>query len=167
MSKREFYTGVGSRKTPKSILKEMTDLARTLDPFYRLRSGHADGADIAFEKGARRPEIWLPYPNFNGSNAEYFPCSEASYIARQYVPKWTSLSQAVQLLFSRNVHQVLGADLKTPSKFLVCWTPDGKEVGGTRIALFVARDKGVPIRNLFNVDPGDIVAEFVKTGRDG
>ena len=26
---------------------------------------------------------------------------------------------------ARNVHQVLGADLKTPVKMIICWTPDG------------------------------------------
>ena len=34
--------------------------------------------------------------------------------------------------------QVLGLDLKTPSKFLICWTPEGKEKGGTATAIKLA-----------------------------
>jgi len=49
----KFYTGVGSRKTPLSILKVMRKLGYKLAiDGWMLRSGGADGADSAFEKGA-------------------------------------------------------------------------------------------------------------------
>ena len=49
----------------------------------------------------------------------------------------------------RNGYQVLGYDLKTPSKFLICWTKDGKETGGTAQAMRIAKDYKIPVYNLF------------------
>ena len=52
------YTGIGSRKTPKDILDVMVDIARKLEQrLYCLRSGGAEGADMAFESGVRS-EYW-------------------------------------------------------------------------------------------------------------
>lgn len=49
----KYYAGIGSRNTPADILDLMTHLARRLDSRgYTLRSGGADGADAAFERGA-------------------------------------------------------------------------------------------------------------------
>ena len=47
------YAGIGSRKTPIKILKEMTKIANFLNKKgYILRSGGAIGADKAFENGS-------------------------------------------------------------------------------------------------------------------
>jgi hypothetical protein len=55
---------------------------------------------------------------------------------------------------ARNVHQVLGEDLKRPVKMIICWTPDGsldgkgRDSGGTGMALRLAADYPVKIFNL-------------------
>ena len=47
-----FYTGVGSRKTPKDVLELMVKIAiKAAQNGYTLRSGGAEGADKAFEHG--------------------------------------------------------------------------------------------------------------------
>ena len=45
----------------------------------------------------------------------------------------------------RNVHQVLGYDLETPTDFIVCYTKDDKDQGGTGQALRIAYDRTIPI----------------------
>jgi hypothetical protein len=50
----------------------------------------------------------------------------------------------------------LGGDLKTPSSFLVCWTPNGEDVGGTRTAIVLARKNNIEILNL------GIVEQFIR-----
>lgn len=52
-----FYTGIGSRETPQEIQNLMFKIAQKLDSKYILRSGGADGADLAFEKGSSKKEI--------------------------------------------------------------------------------------------------------------
>ena len=65
-----FYTGIGSRKTPKTILKLFTEVAIYLSKQgYILRSGGAKGADQAFERGAAKKEIYLPWRNFENNKS--------------------------------------------------------------------------------------------------
>lgn len=152
------YTGIGARKTPSGILLTMTSIARLLDrQGYTLRSGAADGADSAFEEGVSliTPEIYLPWENFGKSKSKFTsPKHEAYLIAEKYHPAWKKLSRAGQKLMARNVHQVLGWDMRTLSDFVVCWTADGKASGGTGQALRLAKACNIPIYNLFN--DGDV-----------
>ena len=63
---------------------------------------------------------------------------------------------AAQALMARNVHQILGSDLRSPVDFVACWTPDGCEsegersrtTGGTGQAIALADRWGIPIYNL-------------------
>lgn len=157
-----FYTGIGSRETPKDILKTMTQLAKDLDLIgYTLRSGGADGADDYFERGATRKEIYLPWKMFNNNPSPLFKVSqEAIALASEHHPAWDKLKDPVRKLMGRNATQVLGLELDTPSDFVVCWTPDGCEshlkrtaaTGGTGLAITIASKRGIPIYNLANVD---------------
>jgi hypothetical protein len=116
----KYYTGIGSRVTPKVVLDAMEIIGNHIAIHdYALRSGGANGADAAFESGCDQiqgpKEIYLPW-------------------AKKF--------------HSRNVHQVLGRDLKTPSDFVICWTADGGFSGGTGQALRIADDHGIPIFNM-------------------
>ncbi len=149
-----FYTGIGSRETPTNVLAQMTYLAKLLAEYrYTLRSGGADGADTAFENGSTLKEIYLPWPKFNDNKSHLFsPTQEAFEIAKTIHPVWDKLSIGAQKLHARNIHQVLGKDLKTPSEFLVCWTKNGKESGGTATAIKLTKLHNIPVYNLFNPD---------------
>ena len=46
------YAGIGSRQTPPNVQNIMRQVAKELEKKgYKLRSGHAKGADLAFEQG--------------------------------------------------------------------------------------------------------------------
>jgi hypothetical protein len=151
-----FYTGVGSRKTPPSICAKMTTIASLLyDKGLVLRSGGAAGADSAFEKSVLVPsmkEIYIPWKTFENRhnptdiNCEYSPA--AMEIAKTIHPAWHKLERWGRRLHARNIHQVLGRTLDTPSQFLICWTPGGGIVGGTRTAILIAFKHEVPVYNL-------------------
>lgn len=142
------YAGIGSRKTPKNILDQMTALADQLAKCgWTLRSGGAKGADTAFEQGASKKDIFLPTGDIP---------DEAFEIAAKYHPTWGGLKSYVKRLHARNVQQILGANLECKVKFVVCWTPDGaetettKETGGTGQAIRIANAYFVPVFNLAN-----------------
>ena len=156
----KYYTGIGSRETPPHIMRDMVRIASTLrNHGYTLRSGGADGADSAFELGCgEQGEIWIPWDGFNGrrnSIHQTFPSKDiflrSQEIAKAIHPVWDKLRDGARKLHSRNVLQVLGADLQTPSKFLICWAPieDGKITGGTATAWNLAMKLGIPCYNLF------------------
>lgn len=146
----KFYTGIGSRQTPFAVLRIMQRTAKNMNTVgYTLRSGGAAGADSAFEKGAgNKKEIYLPWLGFNGNESTLLPTDEAFEMAAKYHPAWKNCDERARKFHARNCHQVLGHDLKTPSKLIICWTLAGKDGGGTGQALRIARAYNIPIDNL-------------------
>lgn len=150
------YAGIGSRRTPPEVLELMTKIGRRLaQRGWLLRSGGAVGADQAFFKGAwsvrGATEIYLPWPGYEGQRegvALYRPHPEAFRIAEQFHPAWGKLTEGGKKLHARNVHIVLGCDLSSPVRFIVCWTPGGKLSGGTAQALRIGQALNIPIVNL-------------------
>jgi len=153
-----FYAGIGSRKTPNHILKSMEKIAWAMaEAGLTLRSGGADGADLAFENGCDKAggikEIFLPWEGFNENESKLFtPSQEAYDIAREYHPYWETMKETTRRIMARNVHQVLGLDCMTPVSFVVCWTPDGGASGGTGQAIRIAEAGGISVINLYNND---------------
>ena len=144
----KYYTGVGSRKTPQSILSVMIQLAKKLETEgWTVRTGDAQGADHAFRSATKKHEI------YTASHCT----SESMKIAQSYHPRWESCSEYARKLHGRNIFQVLGIDLNKPSSFLICWTPDGCtshrernfRTGGTGTAISVADAYKIQIVNLY------------------
>jgi hypothetical protein len=69
-------------------------------------------------------------------------------------------------LMARNMYQVLGQDLETPTSFIVCWTKDGKASGGTGQALRVAKKYNIPIFNLYNENAAAELYNHIKNIKD-
>ena len=146
------YAGIGSRKTPKDILIKMEQISKKLSELgYTLRSGGAIGADLAFERGSSKKEIFL-------SNDA---TKDAHDLTSKFHPAWGSLDSYTKGLHARNAMIILGRELNDPVEFGVCWTPNGKIMGGTGQALRIAEDKGVKIYNLFIEKDLKDLREFV------
>lgn len=158
-----YYTGIGSRKTPEDVLFSMFCIAKELgDRGMTLRSGGADGADAAFERGAREADIMLPWQGFNSHSSNlYVPdhyqrrisgygktLNRAVKTAEHIHPRWDNLTDSGRRMHIRNVWQVMGTEMSYLSRFVVCWTPNGEEVGGTATAIRLAKQIGVPVFNL-------------------
>ena len=150
------YAGVGSRRAPGDVLQlaELTAEALALKG-WTLRSGHAPGADQAFERGAgRKAEVYLPWPTFEyGEPLEADlivdrPHPRAYELAAEHHPACDRLSRGARALHARNMHQILGRRLDDPCRFVLCWTPGAAETGGTGQAMRAARACGMPVYNL-------------------
>lgn len=146
-----FYAGIGSRDTPARIQTHMTNLAAALSfKGYTLRSGGAEGADKAFERGASSAEIYVPWVKRNDPINYLTPPDEAwaASIAEQFHPAWVNLTSTIKKVIARNTCQVLGRGPDGPkSKFVLCWTPGGKHVGGTSQAIRIANAYNIPVFN--------------------
>lgn len=152
----KYYAGVGSRQTPKWMCEFMTDVAEYLErKGYILRSGGAEGADTAFEKGASyRSQI------FTAGKDQYFPMWTDVFVDH-FHPAPDRLKPFSRKLMQRNALQVLGTDGNTPVEFVVCWTKDGKFSGGTGQALRISDYYNIPIYNLYYNDVYEKIKEKV------
>ena len=168
-----YYAGIGSRKTPQDVLNVMEQLGSVFArKGFILRSGAAEGADAAFEKGCNlaqgKKEIYIPWAKFNNSESElyYENLPElAQEIAFEYHPNLYKCTYGVIKMMTRNSCQVLGKDCKTPSNFIVCYcTVDNKGnfEGGTGQALRVAKAYNIPVFNLFYKEELNKLKNFIK-----
>lgn len=151
-------TGIGSRQTPESVCALFQEMgAEALERGWWIRSGHADGADYAFEQGAlHHCIVYLPWVGFNrektvlGTATSQPLRDEVLKIVYKHEPYAKDLSDGVKLIKSRNIYQVLGVDLKSPSDVVVCWTEEGEVVGGTGLAIKIAQANKIPVVNVGN-----------------
>lgn len=162
------YTGIGARETPESILKPMRGVAKYLaSEGYLLRSGGAQGADQAFEEGCDlvkgEKTIYLPYCHFRGNlSPNYGTNLAARQMAKLFHPNWTMVGDNGRDFLGRNCYQILGDDLKSPTDFIICWTPDGKTVGGTGQAIRIAEHYHIPIFNMGSMSLDEIQEAIFK-----
>lgn len=164
-------TFVGSRKTPTRVVDEYQNLAQILvENGCIVRSGNAQGFDQTIAKvPVENREIYLPYANFgtqlkNYQNVfvpktEFANWNEAVSIVKKLHPN-KNLTDIQLLYLARDVYQVLGKDLQTPSDLIICWTEDGasqpheltRKTGGTAMALRVAFHYNIPVMNIKSND---------------
>jgi hypothetical protein len=134
----------------------MVELGRMMaEDDWTLRSGHADGCDMAFEQGCDqvggKKEIYLPKKGFNGSDLpfkplgpEYYDLAGRYYNIKQGQPPyptaadnevWMGRPEWSQKFHARNTQQIFGELLDSVTDTVVCYTPGGKWKGGTAMAL--------------------------------
>lgn len=151
----KYYTGIGSRATPEYLKFKIAEIAKTLEESgYILRSGGAKGADTYFEESVvsdKNKEIYLPWKEFNNNTSNKYNITNNAYtFAAHFHPNWNKLSSAAKNLMARNCYQVMGEDLQSASKFVLCWTQDGTASGGTGQAIRIAQHFNIPVINMFH-----------------
>jgi len=174
LPKTNCYTGIGSRTLPEEygvIIDELAELAYKSN--IRLRGGGADGSDNRFEnKAYGLKEIYLPWKGFNGNKSLLYTQSNTAETFAYFLhPAFDRLSDPVKKLMARNVYQVIGGDLRTPSDFVACYTKDGcnshktrtSATGGTGQAISLASLIGVPVYNVFNKEDYEMLKLQLKS----
>lgn len=155
----KYFVGIGSRQTPEDILFIMTAISKYLtSKGWVLRSGGAMGADKAFEIGAvfgsqSKPEIFL------GGDCT----KEAIEFSSKFHPAWNRCKEYAKQLHGRNAMIVLGRNLDSPVNFVICWTPDGKDSGGTGQAIRIANSREIKVLNLYDKEIRKKIWERIKT----
>lgn len=88
--------------------------------------------------------------------------AETERIASEVHPAWDKCNEWARGMHSRNCHQILGYDLKSPVDAVVCWTPKGNVQGGTATAMRIAMKYNIPVFNLGRSDK-DVVIQEIKS----
>ena len=144
------YAGVGSRVTPASILKAMTDVAKMLESKgYTLNTGKTfrnkeEGADKAFSDGTTQKNLFSP--EVQGSRIK------EQTVAKEMHPAPSRLKSGGLKLMARNTNQIFGDNLDTPVDFVLFYAKETdnplRPKGGTGQAVEMARRKGIPTINM-------------------
>ena len=168
----KIVTGIGSREVPYKYVDWIYDIACYLaSNNFKLRSGGALGSDTifqeAFESMGAPMEIYLPWDNFENNkvnNIDTFLVNnqKCKPYTDKYHPNPSRLSSGAYKLMNRNVHQILGRGLNTPSDLIVCYTDMGKLVGGTSQAIRIADSLKIPIINVGSMSSYEELLECVK-----
>lgn len=183
----KYFAGIGSRDCPTLIEARMAKLSKVLTyNGYTLRSGNAHGADQAFAKGVldNKAQIWLPWKGFNDDFQKLYPDHEYRLVSdrcpegesdmeawdsvKQFHPYYDDMESSGHIKFktfmdfmTRNYRQVRGYN-EPDSEFVICWTPNGEDVGGTAQAIRVARHYNIPVYNMFHLTVEEILREIEK-----
>lgn len=154
------YAGIGARRTPQEILNYMSDQARILESKgLILRTGDACGADKAFREATEHKLVYAP-----DQHIERWARHEVSLVCDT---EYSQMKLHTQNLLARNMYQLFGSgarkDARQPSMFVLYWSlPDPRWStgihnnnyyncsGGTRYAVRVACNAGIPTFNLYN-----------------
>ena len=176
----QIITIIGSRETPKEVLNNMRNIARWCAlKGVVVRSGKAGGADAAAIYGCMdavatgrpigQPEMYVPWGGFGeqsmvstwdivlGDN------KQAEEIAKSIHPAWERCSQGAKKLHTRNIGQILGKDLKTPTDVVLyyCKEKHGMPTGGTATAVKLGLKYKCVCINMLHASWGDKLREHL------
>lgn len=167
-----YWTGVGSRSITKEEQELAVYVAETITRRFGmvLRSGAAEGADTAFQKGVcnvnpKYCQIWTPWNNFRPKEqhtgfpscsyttptTEMFEKAREAFISTGIIPWFDRMKQGAQKLHGRNFYQVRGGYGEPLSKvciYIADEDDNGEVSGGTRSAVLLARHYKIPTYNL-------------------
>lgn len=150
----KIITGVGARNTPENILKRMRKISKfcSQNNIFK-RTGDAVGADACFREYGN-------YKQFTPNDD--LPCWTKVFV-EYFHPNPRALSDYAYRLMQRNSLQVLGDLGDHPSDMLICYTDNGKQVGGTAQSMKIAEFYDVPIYNLYFEDHYKQVVSILKS----
>lgn len=167
----KIITIIGSRNTPENILTEMRRAAEwCTNNGIIVRSGKAGGADDAAILGCMdafsnktakvMPEMYIPWPGFGEAGRSILWDSvqgsnpDAEVIAANIHPAWFRCSQGAKKLHTRNVCQILGKNINTPSTVVLYWCLEksGNPTGGTATAVNLAIKYNIPVVNMLHAE---------------
>lgn len=148
MTDKKFYAGIGSRETPLPIQQKMFELGKVLaQSGWILRSGGAQGADTAFEKGCDSVNKDLK-EIFKADDAEEWAFEEVLKFIPANRPPFHTWKPYTQALVARDMMQVKGRHQEALVKFVACWTlANLNDGGGTGYAMRCGDYYNIPIFN--------------------
>lgn len=159
------YVGMGEQKIPKDYRNIVIEIAKELsDRGFIMRSGGSKGTETFFEKGTkfRNREIYLPWNGFNEKECNSignYLCTDklsrdlvnqAEELIAPHHSHWDKLNGTHKRLYIKQVFQLLGRNLDSPTNFVLYY---GNESGGViknnaLIGIKLAKRLMIPTFNL-------------------
>lgn len=171
------FVATGNQNAPDSVVDRIIAMVKELEQFgFTLRTGGLNGIDDAVEKVSKKPELVLPWNNFNGKQSKnYFNTRQSFDIAKMFHPAFDGLSEKVRPFLAKNARMVLGKNLDSAAMFIICWTDDGAELrhevtartGNTGHVIAIASGRKIPVFNFHKPDAEMRLRNFLELTSNG
>lgn len=164
----EFYTGLASSETPEKVRAVMWAFAEVMrQRGARLRTGAELGAREGFRAGAGPAQTtYIPWDFYCGASTTLGAILTAGWEpaimrAAMTFGDWRHLSADEKALAICAVVQLMGLDMKSPSRLVVCWVTDET----TAPAITIAKASNIPVLNMQRPDHLKRIIHMIKTHR--
>lgn len=164
---------ISNKDAPPQVIDQLIDAVKLAESkACTVRVTGLDGPDDAMEKAASKPEVHLPWKDFNQKNSNFsFVTDQALEMTRKFHSGFDGLSPAVQKIVSSSVRCILGKAIASPALFLVCYSEDGAEsyrekttkTGNLSLPLRVASELGIPVFNFGKRDGFDRFTAYMNS----
>lgn len=132
----------------------------------RFQAGSKSGKLI--EQHVNRREAYTPFKKAD-FNYDVYTTHPAVCIAKRYSPSFDTQRETVRPVMGMFANLVLGRDLKSPTRIVVLWTPDGVEASAKRtaktgfigVAIGIASAFRIPVFNIANPASVDKLKELL------
>ncbi len=165
------YIITGDRNTPPEVADRMIVAMKQLEEkHFTTRTTGLDGPDNAVEAQATNLELFLPWKGFNNKvSKNYYNTKECLIIAKQFHPAFDGLKPAIHAFLGCNVRLVLGNNLKSAARFMICYTEDGAEneksrtskTGNLGLPISIATTMRIPVFNFRHTDAEERLYTFL------
>ncbi|MCR4870350.1 MAG: hypothetical protein K5859_03510 [Atopobiaceae bacterium] len=176
------YAAIGEKGAPSEVQKAMEEVAAILaNDDWVARSGHVEGADQAFERGAGgKADVYIPFPKFNSTTRiigntfsfddlssneqrlayasvdKYHPdASKLRAEAAKVLDQKAKGSDGKMKIQARSFFQICGRGSEGDSAFVACWVPANGKSHDADQALRIAKSRGIPVFNAAEYDSLD------------
>jgi hypothetical protein len=153
-----YYTAVSLPGFPDALIPDMRNTAsRLAQKGFILRTGFDDAAWGSF-MGSAKPFNRYVHISTNDITPTDLRIAKDT-IREKDKFGWDCMDKQKKMRYARNVALLLGIGNSEPSKFLLCWTPNGAEcaahctglngkTGFVGFFIIIARTHGIPVINL-------------------
>lgn len=150
-----YYAGIGSRAIDEEYSAAIVSTGYQLaKDGWVIRSGGAKGTDASFELGcdsAKGKKLILLAENATDA---------AIAMAESFHPAWDKCTPYARLLLGRNCMIILGPELNSPVEMVVCYA-ENENKGGTALVLKIAREYGIPVKNIAVPETRDSIMAYI------
>ena len=170
----------GKEGVPNDVLEKMLSASKVFmkSGFVLRFNGETEGFNTKIlDIDIARVETYLPWKTFNKDNISLTPKmvrpnEEAYHVAAYYHKKFKELPNSARAILARDVHVLLGENVKNPIKLLLCYSSDGAEsikeinfkvTGYISFSIMICDAMGIPVFNMGKKDALSRLVEFVKT----
>lgn len=154
------YAAISNDNAPPHVVEQFKKIVLDMEARgYTMRTSGNKGVEEIIESLVSSKEVHVAWKGFNQRETQFTRVDKAAIeLVGTLHPAFNDLKDSVKTIIARYAHVILGKDLKSPVRCVVCWTEDGAESAKEKTAktgycgtpIQIASNARVPIFNLKN-----------------